>query len=690
MAAQGTELDFDKRVNAMFAAAKNGSDVTNFVPQEIAELINAVNSGDTNSTSKCLEKLYILKQVEAKAYAFYCATGGKSALELAVMRGDQTMAKLLLAKGANPKKDYSLHIAAGRDDVEMVQLLIDHGATCDETRKDNIYYNEESRGSTRTPLWDAIRTKSANRSITVVEKLLELHKKEHPNERISDIDDIFAAAIKSGHPATKLLLEKGGANPNSPCLCGEDNEPYLYGTGYTLLGQASIHNNVELIKAALGCGANINCACELKFRGKPIGKFTPLELAIKHHKWEAAKFLVDNGAEINIADEYKNTPLIKAAKYSKDDLLLSLLEKNANVNAQNTSGRTSLIEAVNGYHTNTNVIPSLVDALLLHKANPNLADNEGNTALHHAVYTIGRQPQVIEKLIKAQADPNIKNKEGNTPLMIAVARGDSDIVEELLKAPGINLKLANVKNQNALSIALDDHDPNRVEMLLKAGVPADVKNSKGHTLAEWLTECKKDFVVAYEEKKCLSPLTKGYDYRLEEKHKALMASLERIQAYIPQSTPVKQPAQDPKPFPTTTPDPKPKDKTKPPANPIPPVPVPKPEERKPQPQPDPTPDPAAGPGMGNVAGAGVGGVIGWLVTKIIGIGGAVGEFIGGLLGAVAGWFIGDTIEKQKPLSNLHGSAMPPASGALYSNLGNLPAQNFPAVANNLQQHPHHS
>ena len=69
--------------------------------------------------------------------------------------------------------------------------------------------------------------------------------------------------------------------------------------------------------------------------------------------------------------------------------------------------------------------------LLENKADPNIPDHCGSTALHYAV--CGKSRQMIEKLIFYGADVNAKDKYGVTPLHLAVKDDDMDLVAFLVK-----------------------------------------------------------------------------------------------------------------------------------------------------------------------------------------------------------------------------------------------------------------
>jgi ankyrin repeat protein len=187
---------------------------------------------------------------------------------------------------------------------------------------------------------------------------------------------------------------------------------------------------------------------------------TPLSLAAIYGYNEIAKFLFDNGADVNTPDKLGRTPLHDAAMFDHNDIIELLLTHKADVNALDRDGRPAMFFAIDeedievvrqliGKGANVNLQDQdgegplfwavnegrndIAELLLAHKADINAKDNDGKTLLHWAAEK-GLE-NIATFLLDHKADVNAKDKDGNSPLHYAV-RGGSQGVSELLKKHG--------------------------------------------------------------------------------------------------------------------------------------------------------------------------------------------------------------------------------------------------------------
>lgn len=96
--------------------------------------------------------------------------------------------------------------------------------------------------------------------------------------------------------------------------------------------------DIESFKDLIALGADVNeCDCN---------GVTPLWLAAQQSNYEAAKILIEHGANLEARDRFGSSPLHRAiihSKLAKDDRTIKLLlDAGADIHCQNNSGITPL------------------------------------------------------------------------------------------------------------------------------------------------------------------------------------------------------------------------------------------------------------------------------------------------------------------------------------------------------------
>ena len=234
-------------------------------------------------------------------------------LNEAVKNGNLPAAKLLLAHGAGAnvfsRRDFGLtplRIAAAGNNIEMAALMLANGA--DVNKMGACCTNKG-----RSPLYEA----AIRRHMEMVEFLLA---------NGADIE------LGNGHGSTPLMvvvsreplviaefLLANGADVNA---ADED--------GRTALWQASYYcNNLPAMMLLVAAGADVN---------NKAGSFghTPLHEAVRCGSVEMVRWLLANGADVNVANNRGHTPLERARDPSprirNDAAIIALLEAALAVN----------------------------------------------------------------------------------------------------------------------------------------------------------------------------------------------------------------------------------------------------------------------------------------------------------------------------------------------------------------------
>lgn len=146
---------------------------------------------------------------------------------------------------------------------------------------------------------------------------------------------------------------------------------------------------------------------------------TPLiEACDSSRNGEMVRWLLDNGADINKRNDYKQTPLMIAAAGAYEEVINPLLQHNPDLDAQDKKGDTALHYALDDRQYTLPI-------LLKTKININLANYKGETPLHKAVKNGYDRDTAL--LLRHKANACLKDKQGQTPLALARAGKNKDI-----------------------------------------------------------------------------------------------------------------------------------------------------------------------------------------------------------------------------------------------------------------------
>jgi ankyrin repeat protein len=158
--------------------------------------------------------------------------------------------------------------------------------------------------------------------------------------------------------------------------------------GRTAVMAATHGNKPETVKALIEAGANIHIQDDRQDN--------PFLYAGAEGLLEILKLTIEAGADTKLTNRYGGTALIPAAERGHVDIVKELLTTtDVDVNHINRLGWTALMEAVvlgSGGVKHQQIVQLLVD----HKADVNIPDKDGVTALEHAVK---RKYKEIERIL---------------------------------------------------------------------------------------------------------------------------------------------------------------------------------------------------------------------------------------------------------------------------------------------------
>lgn len=136
--------------------------------------------------------------------------------------------------------------------------------------------------------------------------------------------------------------------------------------GRSPVAEAASLANIKTLKALLSAGA------DLRIKNKYDS--SPLHSAAIQGSAESIGILCSYGADIAARDTFGRTPLIAATENPTSEALLILIKCGSLVDAQDDRQETALYKAAMQDKV------EMVRALLMHKANPDIANKSGKTA----------------------------------------------------------------------------------------------------------------------------------------------------------------------------------------------------------------------------------------------------------------------------------------------------------------------
>ncbi len=486
-------------------------------------LIEAVQNDDQAATAALLKK-----HVDVNARE----DDGATALDWAAMRCNVEIAAMLLKAGANPnlKNEQgigALNLAITNGSTAIVQLLLDKGADANLAREDG-----------ETPLMTAARLNQ----LDVMKKLLDHGAQVDAKEKKFGQTALMWA---TGHPAEVRLLVERGADVRAISKVWEITST-IYTPTTSTIGKTGIPWNNDGAYASKQGGQNA------------------LLFAVQKHDLESVRMLLDAGVDVNIASADGTTPLL-ASLYKWDplgkefvagtgapapagssarfgaDLAMArfLLDHGATVNVADVAGYTPLhgaVLAVAGITTmgrdrsaygggravrTATAVPAansakleealaMVKRLLDSGADPNrqtmypTSGPVGDVRINPA--PPGSSPfhiaadsdclPLVKMLADKGANPNLIRRDGHSPFSVAVLSTDVTIVKEMV-ARGADLTLRynptdhfadpvkpislTRRNQTIMHIAAGAAAPEVIEFLYSQGVRLDTRNAQGET-----------------------------------------------------------------------------------------------------------------------------------------------------------------------------------------------------------------
>ena len=409
----------------------------------------SIRAGMPNSFEVCKELLAQGADPNIEDKAGHTALEGSNFINADVFDGEEkNTIKELLRYGANPKSlkcdnFIALVCIMYTSSLAITKLFFANNKN-DLNKKDK----EGNCAITFTPFYDGTGL--------IIKELLATKRVNIDAQDRDGKTCLMSIAEINDAKTLKALLE-AGANPNL-----QDNN------GYTALMYAVDNNSLETVSALLSND-------KIDVNKSSNAGVTALGLAVLNCNEIIAQQLLNSPKiDVNVTDSFDRTVLMIAAKQGNIKIVNMLLKcrslgNGINLDLTDEKEKTALMHAVKNNHT------QIVRALLSAGANPMPSSIWPDDNTNPLFIAAANGYIEIVKLFLAQKsiDFNCKGTRNMTVLIMAVLRGQLEVVNLLLSKLNIRKTLLEVKaeinGQTALMFAASNGHVEIVKELLKAG-----------------------------------------------------------------------------------------------------------------------------------------------------------------------------------------------------------------------------
>lgn len=196
--------------------------------------------------------------------------------------------------------------------------------------------------------------------------------------------------------------------------------------------------------------------------------------AIKGQK-EIVAVALEQGMDPNVISPSGMTAAMSAAAGGHHEILDLLVAKGADLLINDKDGDNTMSYAIARHR------PETVRYLIDHGVSPNIPINKDLSPL--LVSVVRGEDEIAEILLEKGADTSFTHA-GATPLLLAVERGDIEMITRLLRynAP---VNATDKKGITPLMAAAAQGSEASADLLLKAGADKTLRDKNGHTAADW-------------------------------------------------------------------------------------------------------------------------------------------------------------------------------------------------------------
>ncbi|XP_074605773.1 transient receptor potential cation channel subfamily A member 1-like isoform X1 [Acropora palmata] len=445
----------DSGLSAMHCAARrnkkevlqilidNGADV-NVIASMASKILTPLHYAAWFNASDAVECL-----IENGADVESSSAFGQKPLHYVVSRASVELVEKMLTKGkANPnsldnQKFTPLHLAAQRGRLDILQILLAHGADFrlqnDEGETAIHIAAKEGRNEILKHL-----LQRATRAGSSCKQLI--HSENHEGK------NCFQLAVVGGHVEAAMICVEYGADFRR---VRSDSLP---------LHIASSLGDSKMVKFLLSHDY-------INVHEEDSEGMTPMLRASLAGNVEIIDHLIKKGASIlPLPGSTSPSPLMCAVKRGQTNAIMYLLQHGAQMHYRDSFGRTCLHVAADSGIVHTVDLILQIDGMDL----INSVDKDRRTPLHYAASK--GNPQIVKKLLCARADFNVQDEEEKLPFHLATESGNLECVKLLLEANHESLHSLEYRLRTPIYYAVFEGHVEIVRFLLDQGATVDQRD----------------------------------------------------------------------------------------------------------------------------------------------------------------------------------------------------------------------
>lgn len=204
--------------------------------------------------------------------------------------------------------------------------------------------------------------------------------------------------------------------------------------------------------------------------------------------------LIANGLDINTTFKGQSTLLHFAAEYGKYDIAKYLVDKGANLNLQDNAKNTPLMVSTSVFSQHDSISVLLINQ----GANLNIVGSSGSTALRNTIGIggAGQQPNIFKLLIDKGADINFQCDEccNRTVFLFCCSWGTTEMLQQLIDKKA-DIKKIDCKGLNGLMYAIEQKNIVAIKLLLTTSIDIIHKDNKGQTVLDYANKSKDEEII---------------------------------------------------------------------------------------------------------------------------------------------------------------------------------------------------